>query len=150
MSGAVIENQGIINKFIGDGMVAIYGTPLPVEDHVHKAVKTALRMRELLVAFNKDLTLKGKPPIEIGIGIHTGTAVIGNIGSHQRMEYTAIGDTVNIASRVQEATKSFSTDILITKEVYDGLNGRINAVRLPPVQVKGKVKPLDLYKVNGN
>ncbi len=150
MSGAIIENEGIINKFIGDGIVALYGTPLPVENHVYKAVMTALRMRELLAGFNKTLTKTGKPLIKIGIGIHTGNVVIGNVGSHQRMEYTAIGDTVNVASRVQEATKLFSTDILMTKDVYDALENHINVVRLPLVRVKGKEKPLTLYKIIGN
>lgn len=145
----IMNNKGVINKFIGDAVMALYIPHLGSTDHVADAVRSAVGMREKLKQFNE---LK-KMPVEVsfGIGIHTGVLVAGNIGTAARLEYTVIGDTVNVASRIESENKTFKSDILISEETFLKLGADFKGAhafeKCEPVSVKGKQKPLILYKI---
>ncbi|HOD42828.1 MAG TPA: adenylate/guanylate cyclase domain-containing protein, partial [Candidatus Wallbacteria bacterium] len=145
----IMQNRGVINKFIGDAVMALYIPHLGSADHVSDAVKSAVGMREKLRQFNE---MKKRPvDVNFGIGIHTGVLVAGNIGTSARLEYTVIGDTVNVASRIESENKTFKSDILISEETYLKLDGELKKAhsfeKCEPVSVKGKQKPLILYKI---
>jgi len=144
----IAENRGVINKFIGDAVMAIFSPVFGVEDHQEAAVRAALGMREALKAFNA----QGRhPEVFFGVGVHTGGLVAGNVGTEARLEYTVLGDTVNVASRIESQTKVASTQILLSEAVVLGLDKNLfpgaSFVECPPVLMKGKSKPMVLYKV---
>ncbi|HBA60958.1 MAG TPA: hypothetical protein DCZ92_09080 [Elusimicrobia bacterium] len=144
----IAAHNGIINKFMGDSVMAVF-TPLLGSGHfASDAVRAAVEMRQALAAYNAS----GKAPAEIkfGIGVHSGRLVAGNVGTLSRLEYTFIGDTVNTAARLQSKTKDFSTDILVSQAVLDGLAGRAADLRFESAgsaELKGKKKPVELYKI---
>ncbi len=146
----VIVLNGMVNKFGGDSLLAVFGTPLnPLPNHAARAVQTALDMREALENFNREQDIENVPPLEIGIGIATGLVVAGNIGGEERIEYTVIGDTVNLASRLQNMTKEFKYDILINDTTHKSAVGAIGyeSIRMPAIEVRGKQTRVDIYAV---
>lgn len=145
----IFKYQGTLDKFIGDGIMAEFGIPLEDSEQELHAIKAAIEMQQLLKDLSQKWKGKAYETIHIGIGIHTGDAVIGNIGSSQRMEYTAIGDTVNTAARLESLTKEFKQEILISKETYSGVTtkGEILFEYLGPISLRGKVQPQELYAV---
>ncbi len=145
MVGAVFRYDGMLDKYIGDGMMAVFGAPIVHEDHALRAVKAAVRMRRELLLLNGELKARGKPPVTIGIGLHTGECVIGNIGTEQRLDYTAIGDTVNTASRVEGLTKEHGVDILVSADTLAEVRTMVLARPVPGVSLRGRSTPLDLY-----
>lgn len=147
MVDIVFEEGGIVDKFIGDAVMAVFGAPFPKPDDAVRAVRAAHRMIAELERFNEDQAAKGGVFIRIGVGIHTGPVIAGNIGSDRKMEYTVIGDTVNIASRVQDLNKEFGTELIITQGCYDATRRRVPVRALPPVFVKGKELPLQVYEL---
>jgi len=152
MVECVEKTNGIIDKFIGDAVMAHWGTAstsgTPQEDALN-CVKAALLMRVALYNINKNREQEnmGNPPISIGCGINTGIVTAGQIGSDLRMEYTVIGDAVNLASRVEALNKPLGTDILITEDTWNMVKDQIIAEEMPPVTVKGKEKPVRLFAV---
>ena len=146
MTGAIREQGGTVNKFLGDGFLAVFGAPVDQSDHAHRAVEASLQMERELAALNHELTGLGEPPLEIGIGIDSGEVIAGNVGSPDRLEYTVIGDPVNRSSRIEQLNKSLATRILISERTYteSGING---GRALAPVAVKGIDKPLKLFTV---
>src|SRR5271157_115167 len=146
MTGAIRGQAGTINKFLGDGFLAVFGAPVHHSDHARRAVEAALQMERGLDALNLELTGLGESPMEIGIGIDSGEVIAGNVGSADRLEYTVIGDTVNRSSRIEQLNKSLGTRILISDRTYgeSGVNG---GRALPPVAVKGIDQPLQLFTV---
>jgi adenylate cyclase len=152
MVECVEKNNGIIDKFIGDAVMAHWGTATtagsPQEDALN-CVKAALLMRVALYNLNKNRQQEnmGNPPISIGCGINTGIVTAGQIGSELRMEYTVIGDPVNLASRVEALNKPLGTDILITEDTYNMIKKHVIVEEMPPVTVKGKEKPVRLFAV---
>jgi len=140
---AVQKNGGMVDKYIGDAMMAIFNAPLDLENHENKAIDCALDIQKNMEVLNDELIQKGIKPVVIGIGINTGYAVIGNMGSEQRFDYTAIGDAVNIGARLESGTKGADRDLLI------GYNTAIKSdyklELLEPLKVKGKEKPLEVY-----
>jgi adenylate cyclase len=147
MVETVFEEGGIVDKFIGDAVMAVFGAPVVHPDDATRAVRCAIRMMEELENFNADQAKKGGVNINIGVGLHTGALIAGNIGSDRKMEYTVIGDTVNIASRVQDLNKEFKTNIIITEACYNA-TGRSFPVRgLRPYKVKGKEQEVMIYEV---
>jgi adenylate cyclase len=150
MSAAVVEEGGMVNRFGGDSLLAIFGTPVnPAADHALRAVRAALRMRASLAAFNRQQPDKGQPEIKAGIGVATGEIVAGNVGSRQKVEYTVIGDAVNLAARLQALTKEYERDILISAETA---GAAASIARLEPicqVTIRGKSAPIDVYAVKG-
>jgi class 3 adenylate cyclase len=147
MVDAVFEQGGVLDKFIGDGLMATFGSLDEQPDHPRRAVRTALRMKALLAKINGERAVAGKPPISIGIGIHTDEVIVGNIGSTKRLEYTVIGDGVNAASRVQTLNKEFGTTILITETTYDAVKDEFECRLMPEHTLRGKTKALRFYEV---
>ena len=148
MSDAIIDNRGHISTFIGDGILAFYGTLEPNPWQSNDALYTALAMREQIDEYNEELTAEGLPPLGIGVGIHRGIGVAGLVGSPQRMEFAFVGRTVNLASRVQDLTRDFGVDILVTNEVRQALDPRFRLTPLPPTKVKGIADPVAIYSVH--
>ena len=140
---AVQKNGGMVDKYIGDAMMAIFNAPLDQDEHETRAVQTALDIQENMEALNKEFVAEGLPEIAIGIGIHSGDAVIGNMGSATRFDYTAIGDAVNTAARLESATKEYKVDLLIGSTTAKNTNCRLKYVN--EISVKGKDKGIKVY-----
>lgn len=143
----VTKHNGVINKFIGDAVMAIFGEPIQDENHPKNAVRCACEMLDKVKELQTKWLKEGKPKIEIGIGINTGEAFVGNIGSEKRMEYTVIGDMVNLASRIEGNNKIYKTNLLISASTYAQARGIIDTVKISNVKIRGKEKELDLYEV---
>lgn len=147
MVECVYREEGTVNKFIGDAIMVIYGAPVHQDDACERAVRTALDMRNSLANFNKQQVAQGKTELRVGIGIHCGQVVVGNIGSWRQMEYTVIGDVVNTCSRLESYTKEVGCDIIISEQVRQALEGTIKTEALPDVKLKGKRGTLTAYKL---
>jgi len=150
MVEAVFNYDGTLDKFIGDALMAVFGAPLPLENHGWMAVQSALDMRRRLVEFNHDRGTPEKPIIRIGIGISSGEVVSGNIGSQKRMDYTVIGDGVDISSRLEGTTKEYGCDIILSEYTYNLCRDRIWVRELDRIRVKGKTKPVSIYELIGD
>jgi len=146
MVNVIIEHKGTIDKFIGDAIMAIFGAPVKHEDDPLEAVLTGLNMIKNLHSFNKKQIALNRPPFKIGVGINTGEVVVGNIGSTQKLDYTCIGDAVNLASRLEGLTKMYGIPIIISQFTYEETKTQIDARELDSVRVKGKLKPVKIYQ----
>ncbi|MCK5551839.1 MAG: adenylate/guanylate cyclase domain-containing protein, partial [Deltaproteobacteria bacterium] len=149
----ILEQGGTVDKFIGDAVMALFGSPVAYGDHARRALTAAINMAETARKFrdwmherfpNKDL-----PEFTIGVGLHTGEAVIGNIGSPKRVEFTAIGDTVNIASRLEGLTKEFGWTIVASAETIAAAGPGVQTVRRQRVTVKGRDEGVEVFEVIG-
>jgi class 3 adenylate cyclase len=147
MAEAIGQNHGLVLQFIGDEIEAVFGAPSPLEDHPTHAVRAAMAMRERLVSVNQKLRIKGYASLRHGIGIHTGNVVAANIGSEDRLSYALVGDTVNLASRIQSLNKEFDTDILISAITLNRLSEYISGEKLGATSVKGKKEPVEIFKL---
>ncbi len=147
MTDIVFENEGTLDKFIGDAVMALFGTPVYYKDHALRAVKTGLAMQKKLDELNKKWASEGRTTLKIGIGVNTGEVVAGNMGSLKRMEYTVIGDTVNLASRLESLNKDLGTSFLISESTYEQVKDRIKVNKFEGVKVKGKELQLTVYEV---
>jgi adenylate cyclase len=143
------QNGGVVDKFIGDAIMAVWGTPTSTGDDAYMAAKACLEMRRALLDLNQLRMSRGEEPIKIGMGLHCGETISGTVGSENRMEFTVIGDTVNSASRIEAATKAFGTDLLISQEMARLLQGRVLMTEAGDVTVKGKSGTQRLFKVRG-
>jgi adenylate cyclase len=148
-SDAIFSQEGTIDKFVGDAVMALWGAPLRTQTHPEQAVRAALKMRETLPALNTKLGSEGYPEIKIGVGIHTGYAILGNIGSERKLDFTVIGDTVNLASRLEGLTKQYSCDILISETTLEHVKDLFECQYIDEVRVKGKEQPVRIFKVTG-
>lgn len=150
MVAAIEEFGGTLDKFLGDGMLIHFNLPLPQTDHPLLAVRTALRMRERLAEFNQDQEARGEPTLRIGMGIHTGLVIAGNIGAEGRKtEYTILGGAVNTASRLQDATKELQHDILIGGATYERVRDAVEVSEPVALSLKGEPEPVQSYRVLG-
>jgi len=147
MTQAVLEHQGMLDKYIGDAVMAFFNAPVDVEKHADKACLSALEMIEKLQILNQKLAQEKKPHIAIGIGINTAEVIVGNMGSDTRFNYTIMGDGVNLASRVESLTKYYGVEILITEFTYNKLEGIFLTREIEAVIVKGKEKAVMLYEL---
>ena len=148
MTEIIFNNSGTVDKFEGDAILAFFGAPQRHEDDPERAVKTALEMRDQLEGLQshwQDLT---QTRLEIGIGINSGAVMVGNIGSDRRMEYTVIGDAVNLAARLQELTKEYDAPILISGEVASRINGAVAIQFLGETHIRGREHSVDLYAIS--
>ncbi|NEZ61718.1 adenylate/guanylate cyclase domain-containing protein [Leptolyngbyaceae cyanobacterium CCMR0082] len=150
MVEAVFNHQGTLDKFIGDALMAVFGAPLPLENHGWSAVEAALDMRERLVHFNRSRQANSQPKINIGIGLSSGEVVSGNIGSRRKMEYTVIGDGVNLSSRLEGVTKQYGCDIVMSEHTYARCRDLVWVRELDLTRVKGKTKPVKIYELIGS
>jgi len=139
MTGLVIQNKGTLDKYIGDAIMAFWGAPVENEKQTDLALKTAIEMIQGLEKF---------PKLKIGVGIHTGMAIVGNVGSNDRIQYTAIGDTVNIASRLEGLNKEFGTEIIISEKTKNKLKNNYNLKNLGSATVKGKKEKISIYSID--
>jgi adenylate cyclase len=147
MVACVDQTSGVVNKFIGDAIMAVWGVPSSAGNDTENAINCALLMRRALDEFNAGRP--GSPPTRIGIGINTGEVIAGQIGSSQRMEYTCIGDAVNLASRVETLTKPFQADILISEQAHAAVAGLFRVAAMKRIKVKGKTEAQQVYAVLG-
>jgi adenylate cyclase len=145
MARIIFANQGSLDKYIGDAIVAVFGSLIPLENPGRTAVQAAIQMMKEMSSLNEKWKKQHGFTMEIGIGINTGEVFLGNIGSPERMEFTVIGDTVNIASRFSDVAKA--GQIFITKETLSNLGPGIKYTELPPVEVKGKTGKLEVFEV---
>lgn len=149
MVNCVEATNGVVDKYIGDAIMAVWGTPISHGNDTENAINGSLMMREALLKFNEGRGGPGKPIIRIGCGINTGMVLAGQIGSSSRMEYTVIGDAVNLASRVETLNKPFGTDILISSDSYELVKDIFAVEAMKKITVKGKSEPQQIYAVLG-
>lgn len=147
MTRIVLEERGTLDKYVGDAIMAIFNAPLDLVDHPARACCCALRMVQALEALNGTFTREGLPAIAIGIGIHTGEAVVGNMGADTRFDYTAIGDSVNLASRLEGLTKVYGVSVIVSDETRLRCGDRYHFRVLDRVRVKGKVQPVTIFEL---
>jgi class 3 adenylate cyclase len=144
MTDVIFRHQGTLDKFIGDGILAYFGAPIPAADHAARAVRCATEMMQALEAMNAQRGLRGDPPLTMGLGVHTGEVILGNIGAPNRVEYTIIGDAVNVAARIQDLTKELRVPMLAsaaTRRSAPELDWSPVAI----VALRGKAGPVEVF-----
>jgi adenylate cyclase len=141
------QEGGMLDKFIGDAVMAAFGIPVPHEDDPDRAVRTAIAMLNTLDKWNRQRTSEGKLPVNIGIGLNTDRVVSGNIGSQKRMDFTIIGDGVNLAARLESACKQYGAKLLISEFTFHKLKGTYRTREIDLAVVKGKTKPVAVVEV---
>jgi adenylate cyclase len=149
MTDIVFKYDGTLDKYMGDAIMAIYGAPLDLPDHPSRACRSALEMIKQLENLNKKWISEGKLPIDIGIGINTGPMMVGNMGSEQRFDFTVMGDSVNLGSRLEGANKSYKTNIILSEFTYERVKDEFVCMELDSVRVKGKKQPVKIYSLVG-
>ncbi|GCL39921.1 GAF/PAS/PAC sensor-containing adenylate/guanylate cyclase [Sphaerospermopsis reniformis] len=149
MVEAVFRHKGTLDKYIGDAIMAVFGSPLPLEKHARMAVETSLEMRYRLQELNQRREALNQSKIKIGIGINSDTVISGNIGSSKRMEFTAIGDGVNLGSRLESISKQYGCDIIISDNTFNFCHDDIWARELDLIRVKGRNEPVSIYELIG-
>ncbi|MEI6288511.1 MAG: adenylate/guanylate cyclase domain-containing protein [bacterium] len=147
MTGEVLRHHGVIDKYIGDAIMAFWGAPIDDTSHADNALKAAMAMIKSLEKLNQELKANNDPEIHIGVGIYTGPVVVGNIGSDLRMDYTVIGDTVNTASRLEGLNKEYKTQIIIGESTKNQIKDNYEFIPLGGVKVKGKNQEVKIYTV---
>lgn len=148
MTDIVMSELGTLDKYIGDAVMAIFGAPLDLPDHADRCCRSAIKMMNRVDQINNNWTGRGLPPINIGIGINTGEAIVGNMGANIRFDYTAIGDNVNLASRLEGLNKYYGTEIIISESTKDGIPEDNYLIReLDVVRVKGKSRPISIFEI---
>jgi adenylate cyclase len=146
MSEIIFAHGGTLDKYIGDGLMAIFGAPTATPEDALNAVKAAVTMQKRLASLNQELLIDGFTPISVGIGLHTGEATIGYVGSNKRSEYTAIGDTVNLASRLE--SNALGGQVLLSDATAKACGGLLPLTQQQPITVKNRTQAVDLFEVN--
>jgi adenylate cyclase len=147
MIDAIFAERGMINDFVGDGILVVFGAPLPDDDHAGRAARTAMGMQAALERLNREWSARGVATLRMGIGIHTGVVFAGNVGGPGRVKYTVIGDTVNVTARLEGLNKDLGTTTLITAETRGALGDRAETRYCGEVPVKGRAEPLRVYEL---
>ncbi len=147
MSEIIISNDGTLDKYLGDAVMAFWGAPIEVKDHAEKACLTALQMQERLAQIRERWIQSGETPIYIRIGINSGDVIVGNIGGVKRFDYTVLGDDVNLASRLEGANKEYATNIMIGESTYRLVKDKFHTRELDVIRVKGKSEPTKVFEL---
>ena len=147
MTAKIIQNDGTLDKYIGDAQMAFWNAPLDDKDHAKHAVKTALEMLGDLERFNAEILAEGVPPFGMGLGINTGSVVVGNMGSSQRFDYTCLGDSVNLASRLEGQSKPYHVKMVIGPITYQYVKDDYLCLELDCLAVKGKSEGVKIYTI---
>ena len=147
MIDEISKNHGLLNKFMGDGLMAVFGALEEDPYQEENAIKAALGMRRMLEGMRERFKIERQIDLKIGIGINTGIALVGNIGSNQRMEFTAIGDTVNLGSRLESASKELNTDIIVSEYTYVAARTGFRFRSLGQISIRGRENPVGAYAV---
>jgi len=147
MIETIFKHDGTLDKFLGDAVMAVFGAPIAHPDHAARAVKTALDMRQAVGELGKRRRAARKEPFEVGIGVSLGEVVAGTVGTEERMEYTVIGDSVNVAARLQDRARPGS--ILLSKRTYDAVRDLVDAKSLGRMKVRGKEEEVEVYEIRG-
>lgn len=147
MVECIFRRGGTLDKYLGDGLMAYFGAPVVQPDHADRAVLCTVDMHAALAALNRDLARRGLPSLRMGIGVHTGSVILGDVGAARRREFTAIGDTVNVAARVEQLTKTCGALTLVTEETRRQVTADLRFAPVEPLTVKGKSAPLQTYRV---
>ena len=145
MVETVFSHGGTLDKYLGDGIMAYFGAPVTQDDHAERAVRCALAMQGALARLNVERAARREPALRMGIGVHTGTVVIGDVGAASRREYTAIGDAVNVASRIEELTKTQGVPILVSAETRRRVGDAVPFSPAGPARLKGRAQPVETY-----
>jgi adenylate cyclase len=146
MVDCISEHSGMLDKFIGDAIMAVFGLPVAAEDDEDRALRAAIAMVRSLREWNTEREGRGEPLIDMGIGLNTNSVVAGNIGTPKRMDYTIIGDGVNLAARLESACKQYGARILLSDLTASGLNGVYRLREVDKVIVKGKTQPVSIFE----
>jgi adenylate cyclase len=151
MVDVISRNKGFLDKFVGDEIVAIFGAPVEIENHAYWACKAAFEMRQKLTELQAKWVAENRDPVEIGIGLNSGQAVVGNLGSEQIFDYTGIGDTINAGARIEGLTRNYKTknNIIISESTYELAKDKIIANFIDETKVKGKEKTINIYDLIG-
>ncbi len=147
MTDVLYNNLGTLDKFIGDAIMAFWGSPYPQEDHAFHACNCALQMKDKLVELNSDWERRGMRPIAIGIGVNSGPVNVGNIGSEKRLSWTVMGDNVNLASRLEGMTKQYRVAVLVNESTHEETKEQFVAREVDKIRVKGKKLPVTIYEL---
>ena len=147
MTARIIENNGTLDKYIGDAQMAFWNAPLDDAEHAKNAVRTGLAMLKDLEKFNEEISKEGVPPFGMGLGINTDTVVVGNMGSSQRFDYTCLGDGVNLASRLEGQSKPYGVKIIIGSKTAEYVQDEFPVLELDLIAVKGKTEPVRIYTI---
>lgn len=148
MTGVIFEHQGTVNKFIGDAIMAFWGAPLPLPNGPDRAVAACIEMRHRLAQLNNEWAQNDQDTLRIGMAVHTGSVLVGNIGSTRQMEYTVIGDAVNVCSRIESMTKEIGTDLLISDSVFQRLSSQPSVTTHHGVPIRGRDQTITLHAVD--
>ncbi len=147
MTAVIFKNKGTLDKYIGDAIMAFWGAPMPLEDHKFLACKTSLEMKKRLTELQIKWAGEHRIPINFRIGLNAGNTIVGNVGGSQRFDYTIIGDTVNLASRLEGANKEYGTRIMISESIYESVHDLVVTRELDLLVVKGKTKPIRVFEL---
>jgi adenylate cyclase len=143
----VFRNGGTLDKYMGDAIMCFFGAPVEQKDHALRACRTALQMIDQLESLREWWRAEGRPEIDIGIGINSGSMVVGNMGSDMRFDYTVMGDSVNLASRLEGINKEYGTRIVLSEFTLELVKDEVAVRELGAVRVKGKKKPVKIYEL---
>jgi adenylate cyclase len=150
MTAAIFARRGMVNDFIGDAILAVFGAPLDDPEHARHAIESGLAMGETLAGLNRRWQAEGLPPLRMGLGIHTGEVFAGNVGRAGKVKYAVVGDTVNLASRVEGLNKELGTTMLVTEAAYRAAGLKLEVKDRGPISVKGREEPVRVYEVIGS
>jgi len=147
MGKIILDYKGTVDKFIGDAIMAFWNAPLTLDNHAEMACRATIEQVRKIKELQEKWKKEGMPLVEIGCGLHTGSAIIGNMGSEDRFDYTAIGDTINLGSRLEGLTKQYGVSIIVSEDVYNAVKDKFNFRKLDTVRVKGKNIPVRIYEL---
>lgn len=150
MTRIILENGGTIDKFIGDAIMAFWGAPLDDDQQALRACSTAIEMQKEMDVLRDEFASEGLPPVHMRVGLHSGEAIVGNMGSHDRFDYSALGDSVNLAARLEGINKLYGTNILLSEATRNKLEGELDVIPVDRVRVKGKTEPINVYTFDGS